>query len=218
MPVYLPGEYQKNMGHSDTKKIIFNGPSALFFGRRPEDEIAVKVLHIKNEKEMAAFVKDFSDNHYPVNFVLEGMPSKQLFRLFKKHFKYVKAAGGIVKNTEGKYLFIKRFDIWDLPKGKLEKGEPPGEGALREVTEETGVTDLKIEKKLANTYHIYQRNGKTILKKTHWFQMAATGNHPLVPQTAEDITEAVWLDRKNSLAALSESYRSLHDILLPFLF
>ncbi len=204
------------MGQNNDKIIIFNGPSALFFGKRRDDEIVTKVLRITNEKEMVVFVKDFRDHQDLVNFILEGMPPKHLFRLFKKYFNYVKAAGGIVKNPAGEYLFIKRFGIWDLPKGKLKKGEVPREGALREVMEETGVTDLKTEKKLANTYHIYQRNGKTILKKTHWFLMTATGNQPLIPQTAEDITEVVWLGRENSLAALSESYRSLHDILLPF--
>jgi len=188
----------------------------VFFGKKPDDATVVKVLHVENAKEMAAFIKNFTHPQERINFVLDGMPSEQLFRLFKKYFNYVKAAGGVVKNREEKYLFIKRFGIWDLPKGKLKTGELPRKGALREVTEETGVTGLKIEKKLANTFHVYQKDGKNILKKTHWFLMRTTGNQPLIPQTDEDITEAVWLNRENSLAALDESYRSLRDILSPF--
>ena len=33
-------------------------------------------------------------------------------------FKLIKAAGGIVQNTENKYLLILRNERWDLPKGK----------------------------------------------------------------------------------------------------
>ena len=42
------------------------------------------------------------------------------------------------------YLFI-GSDKWDLPKGKLDKGETIEAAAIREVEEETGVKGLKIE-------------------------------------------------------------------------
>lgn len=40
------------------------------------------------------------------------------------------------------YLLLRAFRYWDFPKGLVEPGEAPLEAAIREVTEETGLTDL----------------------------------------------------------------------------
>ena len=37
------------------------------------------------------------------------------------------------------YLFILRNVVWDIPKGKLEKGETPELAAVREIEEECGL-------------------------------------------------------------------------------
>ena len=56
----------------------------------------------------------------------------------------VVAAGGIVDRvdddgtTEVLIVHRPRYDDWSFPKGKLDDGEDPGHGALREVAEETG--------------------------------------------------------------------------------
>ncbi len=39
-------------------------------------------------------------------------------------------------------LMLRAFHHWDFPKGIRERGEAPMEAAVREVGEETGVTDL----------------------------------------------------------------------------
>lgn len=39
-------------------------------------------------------------------------------------------------------LMLRAFHHWDFPKGIMESGEEPMEAAIREVGEETGVTDL----------------------------------------------------------------------------
>ena len=57
-----------------------------------------------------------------------------------KSITLIEAAGGLVINRKGEYLFIYRNDKWDLPKGKLEKGERKRQGAVREVEEECGIT------------------------------------------------------------------------------
>ncbi|MEI6060610.1 MAG: NUDIX domain-containing protein, partial [Bacteroidota bacterium] len=82
---------------------------------------------------------------------------------FNSMFTRIEAAGGIVRNQKEEYLFIKRLGIWDLPKGKLNKNEKPVEGALREVSEETGLTVMEVSKQLPSTYHIYtDRHGTEI--------------------------------------------------------
>jgi len=42
-------------------------------------------------------------------------------------------------------LMLRAFHHWDFPKGIRERGEEPMEAAIREVGEETGVTDLSFD-------------------------------------------------------------------------
>ncbi|HXQ63658.1 MAG TPA: NUDIX domain-containing protein [Steroidobacteraceae bacterium] len=58
-----------------------------------------------------------------------------------------KRAAGIVVVREAKgdakVLLLRAYRNWDLPKGHLEEGETPLEGAIREAREETGLGDLE---------------------------------------------------------------------------
>ncbi|MCK5700459.1 MAG: NUDIX domain-containing protein, partial [Cyclobacteriaceae bacterium] len=87
----------------------------------------------------------------------------------KKDYTIIKAAGGLVLN-EGEVLMIWRLKKWDLPKGKLDKGEKPKKAAVREVEEECNVK-VKLGKKICHTWHTYKQNGRRILKKTYWYRM-----------------------------------------------
>ena len=42
-----------------------------------------------------------------------------------------------------RYLLLRVFRTWDFPKGGVEPGESPLQAALREVEEETALTDLE---------------------------------------------------------------------------
>ena len=77
---------------------------------------------------------------------------EEILKKFTKKIPLEIAAGGVVTNKEGRVLFIFRNNKWDLPKGKLEKGESLEAAALREVEEETGVKGLKLENHLKTTY------------------------------------------------------------------
>lgn len=132
-----------------------------------------------------------------------------LWKEFKWFFKIEKAAGGLVTNKNDEVLFICRFDTWDLPKGKIEKGEKKKEAAIREVEEECGISGLKIEKKLQKTYHVFQRNDREILKITHWYQMKTNFNGRLTPQLEEGITEAVFKNQEETTSALENSYENI---------
>lgn len=45
-------------------------------------------------------------------------------------------------NDERHFLLLRAYQYWDFPKGMAERGETPMEAALREVEEETGLTQL----------------------------------------------------------------------------
>ncbi len=135
----------------------------------------------------------------------------------KTYFKYIEAAGGVVFNTKNEMLIIKRLGCYDLPKGKLEKRESAEEGALREVEEECGVSNLKIREKVEASYHIYSLKNRLVLKKTHWYLMDYAGNEKLIPQTEEDITEAFWADSTKKDMILSDTYYNLEYYFKNFL-
>lgn len=117
----------------------------------------------------------------------------EIWQEFQKLFRIIEAAGGLVINPEGEMLFIRRLGKWDLPKGKMEKGESREESAVREIEEETGLRDVELVQFINTTYHIYvERNGEKILKCTHWFEMNFNGEDTSKPQIEEGITEVAW--------------------------
>ncbi|MGF1926130.1 MAG: NUDIX domain-containing protein, partial [Bacteroidia bacterium] len=92
------------------------------------------------------------------HYVLIGECPKSLFKGIKKRCMSIKAAGGLVENAKREYLFIFRNKKWDLPKGKVEKGEKIKVAAVREVEEECGVKIERRGKRLCKTYHVYDLN------------------------------------------------------------
>jgi len=138
---------------------------------------------------------------------------KQIFENLIKNIKIIKAAGGLVKNSEGEYLFIFRLGKWDLPKGKVEDGEKMKEAALREVEEECGIKIDYLGKKIATTYHTYNMRGKFVLKQTKWYEMGVNKIPELIPQTEEDITDAKWLRKKDLDKVIENTYPLINDIL-----
>jgi 8-oxo-dGTP pyrophosphatase MutT (NUDIX family) len=136
-----------------------------------------------------------------------------LKKAFWKKFVPVQAAGGLVENEGGGLLFIYRRKKWDLPKGKLDKGETLEHCALREVREETGLAKLQVKKSLLATYHTYDESGKHFLKETHWFLMKATGNQSLTPQTEEQIEKLEWASGQDLSKYTRNTYPSVVDVL-----
>ena len=138
--------------------------------------------------------------------------SEALLKNFSAIIPKVVAAGGRVRNNEGKYLFIFRNNKWDLPKGKLDKGEAIKKAAVREVEEETGVRGLEIQGFLATTYHIFKRSGQYKLKEVHWFEMKTDYSKKLVPQLNEGITKVKWKGPKKTKKALENSYVTIKSL------
>lgn len=138
----------------------------------------------------------------------------ETWALFKSKFKIIEAAGGACINPNGQILMIYRLGKWDLPKGKIEFGEPKEMAAVREVEEETGVSKPEIVGVLPTTYHVYEMEGKLILKRTYWFTMAIAHDFDfLVPQLEESILDAVWCSRSEVEENLQNTYGNIALVL-----
>jgi len=140
---------------------------------------------------------------------------------FIQFYKQITAAGGITFNANNEALLIYRHGKWDLPKGKVEKGETIKDAAIREVEEETGITHLHIEKEmflLSNqsniTYHTYfNQRRKRILKSTYWYLMQCSQLQEGTPQQAEGITKVAWIPFNELPHYLDKSFGSIKDVL-----
>ncbi len=134
---------------------------------------------------------------------------KEILNKIKEKIPVKKAGGGLVFNKNREVLFIFRNGKWDLPKGGCDKGEEIEDCSVREVEEETGVSKLKIQKKLQKTYHIFKRNGKYRLKITHWFEMITDFEGIPVGQANEGIEKVAWLNPEEIKEALKNSYENI---------
>lgn len=145
-------------------------------------------------------------------YILHEQP-KGVWRSFKKNFKRLDAAGGVVRDEQGRLLAIRRLGVWDLPKGKLEKGESIEECALREVEEECGITGIELGELVYTTWHTYVHKEKDILKRTYWFAMKASSDQDLVPQHEEHIERVEWLDVDGVSRLMADTYSSIRQVL-----
>ena len=118
------------------------------------------------------------------------------------------SAGGVVVNPEGRVLVVSQYGTsWSLPKGHLEEGETPLEAALREIREETGVTQLELFRPLGSyTRHRLGRDGgedRSELKTIHLF-LFRTDERDLAPRDADN-PEARWVERESVAGLLTHA-------------
>jgi 8-oxo-dGTP pyrophosphatase MutT (NUDIX family) len=130
----------------------------------------------------------------------------------RDEYRFIPAAGGLVLNDNKESLFIFRRGIWDLPKGKLDEGETIDACAIREVEEETGISNTLMDKFLLNTYHFYEEKGQSILKETYWYLMNSPGIQVLIPQAEEQITAIKWADADSIIEILPVTYPMIRDV------
>ncbi len=200
--------------------IYYNTRRIILWQKTEELEIKVENLEIdepflhKCTDRMNNILNIFFKNENMQEISFEHYDLNKLLNDFKTYFKYIEAAGGLVRNKQNELLIIHRFGIPDLPKGKIEKNESPQKAALREVEEECGISTLEIVGKAKSSYHIYIHKSKTILKKTHWFYMKYKDNEKLIPQTEEDISLVEWCNYEKIMKYKKETYLSLKSYLL----
>ncbi len=138
----------------------------------------------------------------------------RLFRRFATNFFHIDAAGGLVEDPTGYWLFIYRRACWDLPKGMLEEGESAEMAALREVEEECGIERLEIIHPLPHTYHVYPlKDDQWALKRTQWFYMKTLRCCQAEPQTSEGISMAAWKSPGDLHDVMENTYRNIKELI-----
>jgi 8-oxo-dGTP pyrophosphatase MutT (NUDIX family) len=163
--------------------------------------------------DLKTFYNEFNGQPGCKYFFLLCNDAKEYLKKVLKSIALIDAAGGMVKNEKGEYLFIYRNDKWDLPKGKIEKGEKKREGAVREVEEECGITVSSIGERICKTYHTYTYRGEVVLKRTYWYRMSYKGVAKLKPQREEGITDVRWFRKGHIDAIIKNTFPSIMDVL-----
>jgi len=112
--------------------------------------------------------------------------------------KKIEAGGGVIfrENADDdiEVVLIKRRGLWDLPKGKRDKGEEIIECAVREIQEEISPGEVSVLDFIDKTYHEYVESGEEIGKITYWYLMKTANPDPeFDPQKEEQIEEVKWV-------------------------
>ena len=121
-------------------------------------------------------------------------------------------AAGVVCFRDGEVLLIRRATAprigeWSLPGGRLEQGEAPADAALRELTEETGVT-ARLLGLIEVVDTIMGEPEKLYL--LHDYAALWTGGEP-VPGDDADRAEFVSVEEAVARVAWSETARIVQD-------
>lgn len=85
------------------------------------------------------------------------------------------SAGGVVFDGARVLVVQRSSGEWLFPKGHLEEDEAPGEAALREVAEETGLQVYLVAPLGTTSYTFYNPSGRPVRKTVHWFLMERRG-------------------------------------------
>lgn len=128
--------------------------------------------------------------------------------------KKMELAGGIILDKDSRILLIHRntpeLKQWELPGGKLEKGELPEQAAERELKEE-----LDIEVKILRYMGFKEFEDNDIILKYHWYQcQIQKGTPKLVEEKFDEIRyfSKAELEQNNELSSNMEVLISNVDL------
>jgi 8-oxo-dGTP pyrophosphatase MutT (NUDIX family) len=106
------------------------------------------------------------------------------------------SAGGVVFRRDGARTLVllirDRHNNWGFPKGHIERGEEPAQAALREVREETGLSQLDVVAPVDVIEWTFRFRGRRIHKTCHFFALR-TDDVRTRPQRGEGITACRWV-------------------------
>jgi len=120
--------------------------------------------------------------------------------------KQTYSAGGIIVNDHNQVLLINEGDdFWGLPRGRIESNEEALAAAVREIKEETGLSDIEVVKGLGS----YQRHpvisgieDPSELKNITLFLFRT---NETIPASNEENNECAWFSLEEAANRLSHS-------------
>lgn len=133
--------------------------------------------------------------------------------------KVTVSAGGVVINQQGMVLVVnQRGKTWSLPKGHIDLGEEPNQAAVREIMEESGISEVDLLRTLG-AYGRYKIGLNAAEDKTEWkvllFFLFKTRQNELKPQDPHN-PQARWVHPDEVEALLTHPkdkafYRSIRE-------
>ena len=90
------------------------------------------------------------------------------------------------------YSWIGDHHYWIFPKGHAEGEEDPQQAALRELTEETGLSATIRDEQVFFIRYEFRNQEDLIQKEVHFFIGWIEGEQPLTFQP-EEVSDAIWL-------------------------
>lgn len=206
----------------DDNKTLFNSPAEHALSKPHVEHVKGKnvdgfdsINEVNTLDDLSLVWELFIKNDHWGKILLHSDSEEYLLSLLFTFFIRIDAAGGVVLDDKNRLLCIKRSGKWDLPKGKVEKGEAFRLAAMREVKEETGIDAKANEESHITTYHIYKspyHNNDWVIKPTYWFKMKCENFEGLMPQIEEDITEVRWFAKNEINEVIRNTYKSLIDV------
>ena len=131
-----------------------------------------------------------------------------------------KSCGAVVffkKDEMTKYLLLNyAAGHWDFVKGNVEPGETEKQTVVRELQEETGITDAQfVEDFREPIAYFYRRQGLTVHKEVVFFVMEAYTDKV---QLSFEHVGYIWLDYQHAMEKLSfknakDTLQKSHDFL-----
>lgn len=193
---------------------IFNKNNKVFIaknllkGEKVSEERIIRCnSEILNTYDFSPLFDDNQKNDWLV--LAEGEDTEKVFEKVTSSLYFVKAAGGIIRNEMGDYLFMFRNGFWDMPKGHWEEGETIRQTAEREVLEECGMKHLEVKEYLASSFHSYYMHGRKEIKQTYWYDMFCPSSEQLTPQKEEGIKKIEWIKQQDLQKILQRSYPNI---------
>lgn len=196
---------------------VFNQSKAIIItknAKKSDFPDSTSFFEVYSHSDLIHFYRQFLQNKHLDALVFNALDSDiDVFEKFYSSFINVYAAGGLISDELDRTLMIYRYYKWDLPKGRIEKGEDRKDAAIRESEEETGVRDLSIIKKLQPTYHLFSHFSTEYLKTTFWYKMKTDSKQRLTPQLEEHIEIARWMNKHEQSEALKNTYPSIIELM-----
>jgi 8-oxo-dGTP pyrophosphatase MutT (NUDIX family) len=118
------------------------------------------------------------------------------------------SSGGIVLRKTGDIfemllVFSTYFNSWLIPKGHVKDGETIEEAAVREVLEETGLTDVKMVSKVGIISRKSTELSKEVVDKDiHIFLFRTDSDTSSPKENPEDLTITRWFSIDEGISSL----------------